>query len=313
MSLSDKIRRLKAEKGVTILAHYYQPLEVQKIADVMGDSLGLAKVAKNEIDTPYILFAAVKFMAETASILNQDKIVLSPELRAGCPLSNFINPSVISEYKSQYPKAPLIVYVNTTAQTKAAADVCCTSSNALTIVKNVAKDWKADNILFGPDKNLAAWVKQESGLNVIPVPPNGNCLVHNQFSIDHVHEARAAHPGAHLLCHPESPIEILRQADYVGSTSGMIQYVETHDIPAGFILGTEIGLSDHLQDKYPSKKLFPLSSDAVCRNMKKITLEKILLVLESIGTPQESQFEVRVPAEIAEKAVKSIDTMMRYS
>ena len=313
MTLSDKIRQLKVEKGVTILAHYYQPLEVQKIADVMGDSLGLAKVAKNDIQTPYILFAAVRFMAETASILNQNKTVLSPELRAGCPLSNYINPAVIADYKAKYPGSPLIVYVNTTAETKASADVCCTSSNALTVVKNVAKDWNTDTILFGPDKNLAAWVKQESGLNIIPVPPHGNCLVHNQFSVDHIDAARELHPGAHIICHPESPIEVLQQADYVGSTSGMIKYVESHDVSAGFILGTEIGLTEYLQDKYPHKNLHPLSTEAVCRNMKKITLEKILHVLESINTPEEAQHEVRVPDAIAHKAIKSIDRMMDYS
>ncbi|QEE17268.1 quinolinate synthase NadA [Promethearchaeum syntrophicum] len=313
MDISEKISALKTEKGVTILAHYYTPLGVHKIADRIGDSLGLSKIAKNEVDTDYILFAGVLFMAETASVLNPAKTILSPDKSAGCPLANFLSGDDIEKYKIQYPDIPVVVYVNTTAETKAHTDICCTSSNAIKISQKIAEEHNTDTILFGPDKNLASYVRDRTDLKVISIPGLGNCPRHNLFTKMDVVNAKNTHPNAILLVHPEAPPEVQQMADYIGSTSGMLNYVHEHENDAGYIIGTEIGLMDHLIWKNPSKKFFPLNPKSLCENMKKITLEKIYTTLKSIGTPEEEQFQVKVPSHIAQKALLSIEKMIDYS
>lgn len=313
MDISEQILALKRDKSVTILAHYYTPLGVHKIADRIGDSLGLAKIAQKEIDTKYILFAGVLFMAETASILNQSKIILSPDKTAGCPLANFLTGSDIEKFKIQYPDKPVVVYVNTTAETKAHADICCTSSNAININQKIANERHINTVLFGPDKNLASYVRNRTNLNIISIPGHGNCPRHDLFTVDDVRTIKKEHPQAVLLVHPESPPEVQALADFIGSTSGMVNYTSENESDEGYIIGTEIGLVDHLQWKYPSKKFFSLNIKSLCENMKKITLVKILKTLEMIGTPDEKLFEVKVPPEIMRKAIHSISKMIEYS
>ena len=313
MDISEKILALKTEKGVTILAHYYTPLGVHKIADRIGDSLGLSKIAKNEVETDYILFAGVLFMAETASVLNPAKTILSPDKSAGCPLANFLSGDDIEKYKEKYPNIPVVVYVNTTAETKAHTDVCCTSSNAIKIAQKIAEEHNTDTILFGPDKNLASYVRDRTDLNVISIPGRGNCPRHNLFTKQDVLNARKDHPNASLIVHPEAPPEVQHLADYIGSTSGMINYVNEHENDSGYIIGTEVGLMEHLIWKNPLKNFFPLNPKSLCENMKKITLEKIYSTLKSIGTPEEAQYQVIVPSDIAQKALLSIDKMIDYS
>ena len=313
MDISEKISALKTEKGVTILAHYYTPLGVHKIADRIGDSLGLSKIAKNEVETDYILFAGVLFMAETASVLNPAKTILSPDKSAGCPLANFLSGDDIEKYKEKYPNIPVVVYVNTTAETKAHTDICCTSSNAVNIAEKIAEEHNTDTILFGPDKNLASYVRNRTDLNIISIPGRGFCPRHNLFKKQDVIDARKAHPNASLIVHPEAPPEVQEMADYIGSTSGMINFVNEHENNSGYIIGTEIGLMEHLIWKNPSKKFFPLNTKSLCENMKKISLEKILRALESIGTPEEAKYQVKVPLNIVKKALLSIDKMMEFS
>ncbi|MHA1719206.1 MAG: quinolinate synthase NadA [Promethearchaeota archaeon] len=313
MDISEKILALKSEKSVTILAHYYTPLGVHKIADRIGDSLGLSKIAKNEVDTDYIVFAGVLFMAETASILNQSKKILSPDKTAGCPLASFLTGKKIEEYKSKYPDIPVAVYVNTTAETKAHADICCTSSNSVEITQKIAEEWNTDTVLFGPDKNLASYVRNRTSLKIISIPGNGNCPRHNLFTKQDVEKAKKDHPDAVVLVHPESPPEVQEMADYIGSTAGMLNYSNENEIEGGYIIGTEVGLMEHMKWKSPQKLFFPLNTNALCENMKKITLEKVLNVLKSIGTSEEVQYEVKVPPHIAEKALISINKMIEIS
>jgi quinolinate synthase len=308
-SLQNEILDLKKTHGITLLAHFYQPLAIQQVADYIGDSLGLAEIARDKITTPNIVFAGVKFMAETASILNQSKRVYSPDPHAMCPLADYLNAEIIQKYKMQYPSAPVVVYVNTTAETKAVADVCCTSSNALSIIQAVAKKWNTTTILFGPDKNLAAWVASQTKFNIISLPGNGNCPYHNDLTIQHVTHARKAHPDAMLLVHPESPMNVLELADYVGSTAGIEKEIVKVSNPTGYIIGTEIGMVDYLKEKYPSKQFFPLSVQAECKDMKKITLEKMVQLCRKIGTDSAVDYEIRVPGAVAENARKSIDAM----
>ncbi|MHA1519161.1 MAG: quinolinate synthase NadA [Promethearchaeota archaeon] len=312
-TLLEEIHKLKEKYNVTFLAHYYQPIEIQKIADYLGDSLGLAKQARDRTDMDYILFAGVNFMAETASILNQQKTILSPDLEAGCPLSAFISATLIKEYKIRYPNAPLIVYVNTTAETKANADVCCTSSNAIRIAEKTAQEWNTKTILFGPDKNLAQFVRANTDLNIITVPERGNCPIHNLFSIKDVKKQKQEHPEAKLIVHPESPWEVQELADFVGSTSQMMAYTQENPSQGGFIIGTETGLTEHLRWKFPEQSYFPLSKRSVCKNMKKMSLPKIYAALKSIGTPEQDNFEVRVSPDQTAQALIAVNRMMDFS
>jgi len=312
MTLHERIQALKREKNVTIVAHYYQPLAVQQVADYIGDSLGLAKITQT-VTTPNIIFAGVRFMAETASILNQEKKIFLPDPRAGCPLADFLTGDEIETFKLQYPGAPVVVYVNTTAETKAHADLCCTSSNALHIVQKAADLWQSKTILFGPDRHLASYIAGQTDLDVISIPGLGNCRVHNRFSLEDVRAARKTHPNAPLLVHPECPAEVQQEADYIGSTSGMLQYTRDHAGIHEFIIGTENGLVDHLRWKFPSKSYYPLNPSAICGNMKLNTIDKVLAALEAIGTEAESAHEVHVDPDLASQALQSIEKMLSFS
>ena len=197
--LQEEILYLKKQNDVTILAHYYQPIEIQEIADYLGDSLGLSRTAKEEANTEYIIFAGVDFMAETASILNQDKHVLIPNPESCCPMAAFLTKEKVIQYRSENPGLPMVTYVNSTAAVKAESDICCTSSNAVKITQKIARDFKTDSVLFGPDANLADYVEQKSKIKTIKAPSNGHCYVHSQLTINDIKDSKHNFPGGLLL------------------------------------------------------------------------------------------------------------------
>ena len=309
--LREDINTLKEENDVTILAHYYQVLEIQEIADYLGDSLGLSRIAKEKSTTKYIIFAGVDFMAETASILNQDKHVLLPNPESCCPMAAYLNAEKVKEYKQQYPGIPVVTYVNSTAATKAMSDICCTSSNAAKIVKKISEEWKVDTVLFGPDGNLADYAEQISGIKCIKMPEEGNCYVHSQIIAEDVNKARDDHPGGLVLVHPECVRNVREIADFVGSTAQMYNRVKNASLDENiFIIGTEEGLMERMAADFPAKNFHSLKERLICYNMKKHTLELIKYVLEHLD---DKTFEVKVPKEIAEKALIPIEKMLDFS
>ncbi len=273
----ERIQELKKRRRAVILAHNYQLPEVQDIADFVGDSLELARKAL-AVDADVIVFAGVSFMAEMAAILNPDKTVLHPDPSAGCPLADYATPEVVKRFKEKHPRAPVVLYVNSLTISKALADYIVTSSSAVKLVERL----DAEKVLFGPDKNLADHVKRTTGTDVIPLPPNGHCPVH-EYLIDEYHLIKSLeeHPGAKVLVHPEAPPEVRMRADFIGSTSQMLKAVGEmeHD---EFIMGTEEGLSYRARKLYPEKKVYPLNPRAICIDMKKITPLKILRSLENL-------------------------------
>jgi quinolinate synthase len=314
MSLTQiqrEIVDLKKRKDVTILSHYYQPIEIQQVADYLGDSLGLSRTAKNKTETNFIIFAGVDFMAETASILNQEKHVLLPNRESCCPMAAFLTAKMVRVFKEEYPKLPVITYVNSTAEVKAESDVCCTSSNSIKIVKHIAKEYNTDSVLFGPDANLADYAEEQTGIKTIKMPENGHCHVHSHISISDVNTAKKAHKAAILLVHPECTREVRNSSDFVGSTAQM--YNKVKDSPENeeeFIIGTEEGLIERMKEDFPNKNFYPLQNKMICYNMKKNTLELIKYVLEHLNDPQ---FEIKVPSDIAQRALVPIERMLRYS
>ncbi len=275
--LRERIERVKKERNAVILAHNYQLPEVQDIADFVGDSLELAKKAM-EVDADVIVLAGVYFMAETAAILNPDKTVLIPNIKAGCPLAGFLNLETIKAYRELYPGAPLVMYINSYAPAKYHADYIVTSSSALKLIARLDDEV----ILFGPDKNLASYVAEKTGKKVVPVPGEGHCPVH-EFLVNeyYVLKALEEHPGAKLILHPEVPPEARRHAHYVGSTSQMIRAVGELEGDI-FLLGTEEGLVHRARKMYPGKKIYPVNPRAICINMKKNTLHHVAEALEKM-------------------------------
>ena len=309
--LQDKILNLKKKNDVVILAHYYQPIEIQQVADYLGDSLGLSRIAKDKANSEYILFAGVKFMAETASILNQDRRVLIPHPEALCPMAAYLTPEKVKEYKKDHPGLPVVVYVNSTAAVKAESDICCTSSNAVKIVKKITKEFKSKGVLFGPDANLADYVEQKSKIKTIKMPEKGHCIVHSRLTVEDVKLARHDNPKAKILVHPECIREVRENVDFVGSTAQMYNYVkENSDGENKFVIGTEVGLMERMIEDFPGKRFSLLSDKLVCYNMKKNTVELMKYVLENLD---DESFEVKVPSEIAKKALNPIEKMLQYS
>lgn len=294
----EKIKSLKKSRNAVILAHNYQLPEVQDIADFVGDSLGLS-IQASKTKAEVIIFCGVYFMAETAKILSPDKIVVIPDKQAGCPMADMITAPELSALKAQHPRSKVLCYVNTTAEVKALCDICCTSGNALEIVKkNFTSD---DEIIFVPDKYLADYVSKQTGIKFIVW--QGFCPTHARMLPEEIAEARKAHPGAEVVCHPECPPEIIRLSDKALSTEGMFRYIKTSNA-SEFIIATEIGILHRLSKSNPDKKFYPISERAVCPNMKKITLEKVMWSLESL------QPEVNVPPDIIQKARKCIFKML---
>ncbi len=305
LDLVEEINRIKKEKNAVLLAHYYQEPEIQDIADYIGDSLGLSQqAAKTEADV--IVFAGVHFMAETAKILSPQKKVLLPDLKAGCSLSDSCPPHLFAKFKEQYPDHIAITYVNCTAELKALSDIVCTSSNAVQIVDSLPYDQK---IIFGPDKNLGDYVQRKTGRDLVLW--NGACMVHEIFSQERIAQLRRDSPDAKFIAHPECEKEILDVADYIGSTSGLLNY--TKENPADtFIVATESGIIHQMQKATPHKTFIPAPPNNACAcndcpYMKLNTLEKLYNCMK-FELP-----EVVLPADVIDRARRPIERMLEIS
>ena len=309
--LQEEILLLRKQNDVIILAHYYQPIEIQDIADFIGDSLGLSRTAKEKANTEYIIYAGVDFMAETASILNQDKHVLIPNPESCCPMAAFLTPEMVREFRQEHPGLPVVVYVNSTATVKAESDICCTSANAVKIVKNISQEFNVEAVLFGPDANLADYSEQISNIKTIKMPYKGHCYVHSQITVDDIITVKEKYPKAKLLVHPECIRGVRELADYVGSTTRMYNYAKESSAEVNeFIIGTEVGLLERMAQDFPDKNFYLAKERLVCYNMKKNSLELVKYVLEHLD---DKAFEVKVPPEIAKRAITPIEKMLDFS
>jgi len=299
MSLQDRINDLKIKRKAIILAHNYQPAEVQDVADFVGDSLELSqRAARSDADT--IIFCGVHFMAETAAILCPEKKVLMPEVNAGCPMANMITVEGLNSLKQEHVKAKVVCYVNTTAAVKAESDICCTSSNAVKVVESI----KDPEIIFIPDKYLAHYVYTKTGKKIIPW--HGYCPTHAKILPEHILRQKKLHPSAEVIVHPECNPATIALADKVLSTGGMCRYAresKTHEM----IIGTETGILHRLRKENPEKEFYPASELAICPNMKMTTVEKVLWSLQDMNT------EIKVPHDIRLRAKAAIDRMLEVS
>ncbi|MBM3252783.1 MAG: quinolinate synthase NadA [Candidatus Omnitrophica bacterium] len=293
----EKINQLKKRRKAIILAHNYQPGEIQDIADYGGDSLELSRIAAST-EAKVVVFCGVHFMAETASILCPNKLILMPDLKAGCPMANMITAEDLRELKSRHPKAMVVGYVNTSADVKAELDICCTSTNAVEVV-NYLKD--AEEIIFVPDKYLADFVSRKTGRRLISW--DGYCPTHVKILPEDIVRQVRLHPHAKVIAHPECIHAVIELADVALSTSRMCKYAKESDAKE-FIIGTDVGIIHKLHKDNPNKKFYPASELAVCPNMKRIDLKKVLWSLEELKE------EVRVPDDIRKKAKKAIDKML---
>ena len=305
--LKHKIRALKKEKNAIILAHYYQRPEIQDIADYVGDSLGLSQKAA-ETDADIIVFAGVHFMAETAKILNPEKKVVLPDLEAGCSLAESCPADAFSTFVKEHPGYTVITYVNCSAEVKALTDIVCTSSNALKVVGSQPKDTP---IIFAPDRNLGKYIMQKTGKDMLLW--DGSCVVHEAFSIDKLLKLHKKYPDHKIIAHPESEEHILKTASYIGSTSGMINYVKAHPYEK-FIVATEAGILHKMQQEVPGTELVPAPAKedntcacSECAYMKVSTLQKLYNCL-LCEYPQ-----IEVPKQIMAKAIVPIERMLELS
>lgn len=291
-----EILALKEERQATILAHNYQLPQVQDVADIVGDSLELSRAAAR-LDSDVIIFCGVDFMAETAAILSPQKKVVLPVKGAWCPMAHMITPKQLRDLMALNPEAAVVCYVNSTAEIKAMSDVCCTSANGVAVVNSLSER----EVIFVPDRNLAAYVASHTDKKIIPW--NGYCYVHDQLTAEEVRAARAEHPNAEVLVHPECRPEVIDQADFVYSTAGMGKHARASSARE-LIIGTEIGMIYRLKKENPDKEFYPLSAKAVCQNMKKTDLSEVLRALQTLE-PQ-----VTVPEETAMRARASIERML---
>lgn len=296
----EKIHRLKKERNAVILAHNYQITEVQDIADYIGDSLGLS-VTASKTDADVIVFCGVHFMAETASILSPDKIILMPDINAGCPMADMITANALLALKTKHPKAKVVSYVNTPAEVKAESDICCTSSNAINIVESIMD---TEEIIFVPDKYLSHYVSTRTNRKMIPW--NGYCPSHVKILPEDILRQKKSYPEAKVIVHPECTPSVVQLADEVLSTSGMCKYAKSADANET-IIGTEIGILYRLSKENPGKKFYPASENAICPNMKLTNLEKILWSLEDM------KYQVKVPEDIQVRAKRAVDKMIEIS
>lgn len=285
-SLVEEIQQLKKERNAVILAHYYVDDDVQEIADYVGDSYYLAKVAA-ELKEDVIVFAGVKFMGESAKILNPGKTVIMPEIYADCPMAHMAEVERIEEVRAEYDDLAVVCYINSTAELKMHSDVCVTSANAMKIVKALPNK----NIFFIPDKNLGSYIATQVPEKNFIINP-GFCHVHNNLTEDMVVAAKKAHPDAELLVHPECTLEVLAHADYIGSTSGIINYATASD-KKEFVVATEMGVLYELKTKNPDKKFYSAGPVQICPNMKKISLEKLRDCLKDMTGVVEVSEETR--------------------
>ncbi len=300
--LQREIIQLKKDKNAIILAHNYQTGDIQEIADFIGDSLELCIKASEITDSDLVVFCGVDFMAETAAILNPYKKIVLPDREAECPMAHMLPADEIKRAKKKYPDAAVVLYVNTLAEAKAEADILCTSSNAVTVVESLSED----QILFGPDMNLASYVSRQVDKEIIPIPEGGHCYVHKMFHTGDIAFAKEKYPDAVLLVHPECDQEVQDVADEILSTGGMMQYVAQSDKQT-FIIGTEVDLVTGLRRDNPDKIFIPLLSEAICTNMKLHTLEKVKNALLN------EEHLVTVDKEIADKARNAVERMLEVS
>jgi quinolinate synthase len=305
LDLFHEIERLKKEKNAILLAHYYQEPDIQDVADYIGDSLGLAQKAE-KTDADIIVFAGVHFMAETAKILNPNKKVLLPDLKAGCSLADSAPPDLFKKFKEKHPGHIVISYINCSAGIKALSDIICTSSNAQKIVESVPPD---QPIIFAPDKNLGAYLIKKTGRDMVLW--NGACMVHEIFSLEKITKLKLRHPNAKLIAHPECEEPVLRIADYIGSTTGLLKYSQ-QDSSKEYIVATETGILHQMQKASPNKTFIPAPPDNSCAcndcpHMKLNTLEKLYLCMEY------EMPEIIMEDELLKAAKKPIERMLEIS
>ena len=298
MNILEEINELKKEKKAIILVHNYQRPEIQDIADFLGDSLGLAKQAA-ETKARIIVFCGVRFMAETAKILSPKKTVIIPRKDAGCPMADMITAEDLRRLKKNYPDAKVVSYVNTNADVKAESDICCTSANAIKVVKNIS----AKRIIFTPDKNLAAYCQRFVDKEIIPW--NGYCYVHEKIREEEVCLAKEKLPDALLLVHPECKPSVIDLADEVLSTSGMVSFAKKSD-KKKFLIGTEEGLIYRLKKENPEKEFYAAGTAKMCRNMKLTTLNDVYFSLK------EERYAIELPEGIIKSAQKALMAMLKY-
>lgn len=297
--MQDEIMRIKKEKDICILAHAYQSHDIWEVADYVGDSFGLAQRAA-EAPQKTMIMCGVRFMAETVKLLSPEKTVYLPEPDAGCPMADQIDYDLLAALREKNPDYTVVAYVNTTTEVKTLSDVCVTSSSAVKIVKNMPEK----DILFIPDCNLGSWVKKQVPEKNIKLV-SGGCPTHVRVTIKDVEKAKAAHPNALLLVHPECLKEVTELADYAGSTTGIMDYAAKSDAKE-FIIGTENSIVSHLQLAHPEKRFYALSKDCVCHNMKMTTLGDVYnCVVNGEGE------SITLTEETMQKARKSIDAMLR--
>lgn len=299
-NIIDKIELLKRQKNAIVLAHCYQPVEIDQVADYVGDSLYLSQIA-SKTDADIIVFAGVYFMAQTAKLLSPNKKVLLPQIEAGCRMADMLSHKQLKEFIAQHPSLPTVCYVNSTAEVKAECDICTTSSNAVKIVKSLGKS----KVLFVPDTYLGKWVEKQLG-NVEVITYPGFCPTHLQIRPADVENARKKYSDALILAHPECHMSVSSAADFVGSTVEIMKFVEKSKNKS-FIIATEQGVTDRLKRDFPNKKIIPIKNDLVCPNMKMTSLEDVLHVLET------EENEIFVDQDIAKKAVNCLNRMLEVS
>jgi len=305
LDLFSEIERLKKEKNAVLLAHYYQDADIQDVADYIGDSLGLAQQAQ-KTKADMIVFAGVHFMAETAKILNPTKKVVIPDLKAGCSLSDSCPPPLFKRFKEQHPDHVVVSYINCSAGIKALSDVIVTSSNAKIIVESFPKE---QPIIFAPDKNLGAYINKVTGRNMLLW--NGACMVHEIFSLELITKLKVRHPNAKVIAHPECEEPVLKIADYIGSTTGLLKFTQT-DSAQEYIVATETGILHQMEKASPNKKFIPAPPNNGCAcndcpHMKLNTLEKLYLCME-YETP-----DITMDEELRLAAKKPIERMLEIS
>lgn len=295
----ERIKKLKAEMNAVILGHNYQLPEIQDISDYVGDSLELSRIAAST-NADVVVFCGVHFMAETAKILSPDKTVLIPDKNAGCPMADMINAKQLKIFKAQHPGVPVVAYVNTSAEVKAQVDVCCTSANAVNIVRNIEED----TVLFVPDKSLGSYVQA-----MVPEKKlicwQGFCPTHHRILAEDVIKVKREHPRALVVAHPECSLDVVALADIVASTSGMVKQIDNSSADE-FIVCTERGLIHQFKLHNPTKTFYNPSPLNICPNMKKITLEKLLWCLE------DKKDEILLDEDIIKKATRAMERMIAY-
>ncbi|NLY91151.1 MAG: quinolinate synthase NadA [Firmicutes bacterium] len=297
VQFSTEIQRLKKEKNALILAHTYQNDEVQEIADFVGDSLELSRLAA-ETPHPVLVFCGVHFMAESAALLSPEKTVLLPVADAGCPMAEMADAETVKEWRTKYPKAAVVAYVNTSAAVKAVSDICCTSSNALKVVRSLPHE----EVIFLPDQNLGSYIAAQVPEKKFHLWP-GFCRTHHQVTVEEVERVKKAHPEAKLLIHPECPPEVSALADYVGSTKQIVEQVGKME-GSTFIIGTEMGIIHGLKKRYPEKRFYLLTPRLICPNMKKTTLQDVVNALRTL------QPVITVPEPVRSQARLSLERML---